>query len=168
MTLYKHGSHDAYIGLGSNLDDPVAQIRTALEALNRIASTRVVRQSSLYRTAPVGYADQPDFVNAVARVATGLAPRALLHELLELERGRGRIRAIPNGPRTLDMDLLLFDDECIAQDGLVVPHPRVHERAFVLVPLFEIAPEVSIPGLGTVSELLAGIDTRGVERIGHA
>ncbi|RPI45279.1 MAG: 2-amino-4-hydroxy-6-hydroxymethyldihydropteridine diphosphokinase [Betaproteobacteria bacterium] len=165
MSVAAPRRHDAYIGLGSNLDDPAAQIRAALQALDCIAGTRVVRSSSLYRTKPVGYADQPDFVNAVARVATGLAARALLDELLALERVRGRTRAISNGPRTLDLDLLLFDEQSISEPGLTVPHPRMHERAFVLVPLFEIAPELTVPGRGAVSGLLAKIDTRGAVRI---
>jgi 2-amino-4-hydroxy-6-hydroxymethyldihydropteridine diphosphokinase len=161
-------SHDAYIGLGSNLADPQAQIRTALTALNAIPRTRLVRASSLYRTAPVGHADQPDFINAVARVRTELAARTLLEELLAVERSRGRVRSFRNAPRTLDMDLLLFDLECILDQDLVVPHPRMHERAFVLVPLWEVEPEAFVPGRGPVSELLAGIDPGGVERLGHA
>ena len=161
-------SHDAYIGLGSNLADPQAQIRTALAALNAIPHTRVVRASSLYRTAPVGHADQPDFINAVARVRTELAARALLEELLAVERSRGRVRSFRNAPRTLDMDLLLFDLECIVDQDLVVPHPRMHERAFVLVPLWEVEPEAFVPGRGPVSELLAGIAPGGVERLGYA
>ena len=157
--------HDAYIGLGSNLADPVDQIRMALQSLDRIADTHLVRRSSLYLTKPVGYPDQSDFVNAVAHVVTGLGARALLDELLVLERERGRIRAFPNGPRTLDLDLLLFDRQSISEVGLTVPHPRLHERAFVLVPLSEIAPLLVVPGRGNVSALLAEVDSSGVVQI---
>ena len=157
--------HDAYIGLGSNLADPVDQIRMALQSLDRIADTHLVRRSSLYLTKPVGYSDQSDFVNAVAHVVTGLGARALLDELLVLERERGRIRAFPNGPRTLDLDLLLFDRQSISEVGLTVPHPRLHERAFVLVPLSEIAPLLVVPGRGNVSALLAEVDSSGVVQI---
>jgi len=151
VTLGKHDGHDAYIGLGSNLDDPVAQVRTALEALNRIVSTRWVRQSSLYRTAPGG--PTPTSPTSSMRLLgwRPALPPCLLHELLELERGRGRVRAIPNGPRTLDMDLLLFETNALRRT-VGGASSAVHERAFVLVPLFEIAPEISIPGRGTVSD----------------
>lgn len=160
--------HDARIALGSNLDDPAAQVRAAMDALDAVAATRVVARSSLYRSAPWGYAEQPDFVNAVVRVATGLSARELLRELLALERLRGRVRTLPNGPRVLDLDLLLYDAARIDEPGLVVPHPRMHERAFVLVPLLEIDAGVSVPGIGLAAEIVRGVDTRGVERLTHA
>ncbi len=160
--------HDAWIALGSNLDDPAAQVRAAMDALDAVAATRVVARSSLYRSAPWGYAEQPDFVNAVVRVATGLSARELLRELLALERLRGRVRTLPNGPRVLDLDLLLYDAARIDEPGLVVPHPRMHERAFVLVPLLEIDAGVSVPGIGLAAEIVRGVDTRGVERLTHA
>lgn len=160
--------HDAWIALGANLDDPVAQVRWALSALDDIAATRVVARSSLYRSIPWGYADQPDFVNAVARVATRLGARELLVELLAIEQRRGRLRTLKNGPRTLDLDLLLYDDARIDAPDLVVPHPRLHERAFVLVPLLEIDSNVSIPGVGRAEDILSSIDTSGVERLTHA
>jgi len=161
-------SHDAWIALGSNLDDPAAQVRWAMTALDGIASTRVIARSSLYRSSPWGYTEQPDFVNAVAQVATELSPRELLHEMLAIEHGRGRVRTITNGPRILDLDLLLYDDARIDELDLVVPHPRMHERAFVLVPLLEIDAGVSIPGFGRVQDIVRGIDTRGVECLVHA
>ena len=121
-----------------------------------------MRRSQLYRTRPVGYADQPDFVNAVAEVETQLEPRVLLRELLALEQRHRRVRGRRNGPRTLDLDLLLYD--CLELDApeLKLPHPRMHERAFVLMPLHEIAPQAEIPGRGWVSALLAAVDTSGV------
>lgn len=168
MILQQQDSHAAFIGLGSNLDNPAEQIRSALVALGEIVSCRLVRSSSLYRSTPWGYADQPDFVNAVAHVETELTPRALLQALLAIEQARGRQRGIANGPRILDLDLLLYGQARIHEPDLVVPHPRMHERAFVLVPLLEIHPQAVIPGCGSVAQLLAGIDTQGVEPIGHA
>jgi 2-amino-4-hydroxy-6-hydroxymethyldihydropteridine diphosphokinase len=154
--------HSAFVGLGSNLDDPERQIETALAALDALPSTRLVRRSRRYRTEPVGYADQPDFVNAVAELETGLDPQALLHQLLALEQAHRRVRGRRNGPRTLDLDLLLYDGRQLDEPGLTLPHPRMHERAFVLVPLHEIAPQADVPGHGRVSALLARVDTRGV------
>ena len=129
------------IALGSNLDDPEAQVRRAFDEIGALPATRLLARSSLYRTAPVGYADQPDFVNACALVETSLAPRALLDELLAIEQRHGRVRTIPNGPRTLDLDLILYGDRHIDEPGLTVPHPRAHERDFVLKPLLEIWPD---------------------------
>jgi 2-amino-4-hydroxy-6-hydroxymethyldihydropteridine diphosphokinase len=132
----------AYVGIGSNLDDPRRQVMDAFDALDRLAHTRVVKKSSLYRSAPIGHAEQPDFVNAVAQLETALSAERLLAELQELEQRQGRKRSFPNAPRTLDLDVLLFGDARIQSPELVVPHPRMHERAFVLKPLLEIAPEL--------------------------
>jgi 2-amino-4-hydroxy-6-hydroxymethyldihydropteridine diphosphokinase len=132
----------AYIGLGSNLAEPQSQVEQALSELEALPRTRVVDRSSLYRTAPVGFAAQPDFVNAVAAVETSLNAHELLHALQALEAAHQRRRSFANAPRTLDLDLLLFGDERIADAELVVPHPRMHERAFVLKPLIEISPEL--------------------------
>jgi 2-amino-4-hydroxy-6-hydroxymethyldihydropteridine diphosphokinase len=132
----------AYIGIGSNLGDPVRQVRAAFDALERLPQSRLVKKSSLYRTAPVGHADQPDFINAVAQLETGLSAERLLAELQALEARHGRARSFPNAPRTLDLDVLLYGNAAIALPGLTVPHPRMHERAFVLKPLMEIAPEL--------------------------
>jgi len=129
----------AYVGLGANLGDPVAALRDALQALGRLPSTTLLRQSSFYRSAPIG-AGGPDFVNAVAEIATGLDPQALLAELQALEQGAGRERPYRNAPRTLDLDLLLYGSASIESPTLTVPHPRMRERAFVLRPLAEIAP----------------------------
>lgn len=154
----------AYIALGSNLSEPQRQLRAAFDALGCLPNTQLIARSSLYRSAPVGYADQPDFVNAVAAIRTALAPRVLLDKLLELERaqGRGRVRAFRNAPRTLDLDIVLYGEQVIHEPGLSVPHPRMHERAFVMVPLAEIAPDALVPGRGRVRELLHSVDAASV------
>lgn len=154
--------HHAFVGLGSNLQDPAQQVRAALAALATLPGTRVVRHSSLYRSKPVGYADQPDFMNAVAELQTQLEPALLLQELLRLEQRQGRVRSVRNGPRTLDLDLLLYDAAEMNRPELTLPHPRMHSRAFVLLPLAEIAPQARVPGRGSVADLLNALDTRGI------
>jgi 2-amino-4-hydroxy-6-hydroxymethyldihydropteridine diphosphokinase len=144
----------AAVALGSNLDDPQAQVLRGFEEIAALPGTEVLARSKLYRTAPVGYVDQPDFVNACALVETALAPRALLDALLAIEQRHGRVREIPNGPRTLDLDIVLYGDRVIDEPGLRVPHPRAHERAFVLAPLVEIWPDAVIPGHGSARERL--------------
>lgn len=150
----------ATIGLGANLNDPAAQVEYALAELDRLPGTRLLTRSSLYASTPVGYVDQPDFVNAVAQVETALAPRALLAALLDIEHRHGRERSFRNAPRTLDLDLLAYGTARIESARLTLPHPRLHERAFVLWPLAEIAPErVSAAAL----ERVAG---QRIERLG--
>jgi 2-amino-4-hydroxy-6-hydroxymethyldihydropteridine diphosphokinase len=139
----------AYIALGANLGDAPSAVRAALQALDALPQTRVLARSSLYRTAPVD-AQGPDFINAVAAVATRLTAQALLQSLQQLERSAGRERPFPNAPRTLDLDLLLFGAARIDSSALTVPHPRMAQRAFVLVPLAEIA-----PGLVSAQQLAA-------------
>jgi len=145
----------AFVGLGANLGRPEGQIRGAFTALETIPETRLLAASSLYRSAPVGVGEQPDFINAVAAIDTRLSARALLDELLGIEARFGRRRESPGAPRTLDLDLLLSCDQVINEPGLVVPHPRMHERAFVLAPLAEIASDTVVPGKGPVAMLLA-------------
>jgi len=157
-------SHRAFVALGSNLEQPEAQVKLAFDALARLPSTRLVARSSLYRSAPVGYADQPDFINAVARIMTQLAPHDLLQALLGIEQEFGRVREFRNAPRTLDLDLLLYDDLVFHEPGLTLPHPRMHERAFVLLPLQEIEPHCVIPGLGSASDSLAQCDNQSISR----
>ena len=157
--------HTAFIALGANLGDPMSQLRAAIAALGELPQTRLTAASSLYRSAPVGNADQPDFVNAVVQVSTGLAPQALLAALLELEQRFGRERSFRNAPRTLDLDLLLYDAQRIAERGLTVPHPRMHERAFVLAPLLEIAPDCVIPGSGPAADWLARCSDQVLKRL---
>ncbi len=141
-------SHRAFIGLGSNLGESCEQLRLALADIGALPETHLVAQSSFYRSAPVGYLDQPDFVNAVAKIETTLMPQALLSALLNIERHHGRERAFLNAPRTLDLDVLLYDDLQLHEHGLTVPHPEMHKRAFVLQPLLEIAPDCLIPAVG--------------------
>ena len=157
---------EAFVGLGANIGEPETQVLRAIEALAEVPGTRVLAASSLYRSAPVGVGAQPDFVNAVARIETSLSARALLGELLAAEARFGRTRAFPGAPRTLDLDLLLYGDHVIDEPGLVVPHPRMHERAFVLAPLAEIAPEVAIPGKGRALPLLARLGNQKILKIG--
>lgn len=157
--------HRAFVGLGSNLRSPERQILTAFDELAALADSRLVSRSSIYRTAPIGYADQPDFVNGVAEVMTLLTPDALLDALLEIERRHGRMREVPNGPRTLDLDVLIYDDLDVHTASLHLPHPRVHERAFVLYPLVEIAPDIAIPGRGLARDWLASCADQPISRI---
>ena len=145
----------AVIALGSNIDEPEMQVNRAFDEIAAMPQTKLVAKSRLHRTKPVGYANQPDFVNACALVETGLAPRALLDNLLDLEKQHGRVRTIRNGPRTLDLDIVLYGDKVVDEPGLAIPHPRAHDRAFVLVPLVEVWPDATIPGKGKAAELLA-------------
>lgn len=149
----------AYVALGSNLGDRAAHLRRALEALRATPDVERVERSRLYETAPVGPAPQGAFLNAAARVETGLSPRALLERLLAVERGEGRVRTGERwGPRTLDLDLLLYGDAVVAEPGLEIPHPRLHERPFVLEPLVELAAELRHPTRGeTLSALAARV-----------
>lgn len=152
----------AFIALGANLGDPVATIRAAFEALNELPESRLLASSELYRTAPVGMTEQPEFVNAAARIETTLAPEALLDALLAIEHRFGRIRAERNGPRTLDLDILLYDDLVIDTPRLTLPHPRLHLRAFVLYPLADLAPDLALPGRGTLAAWLPAVANQGI------
>lgn len=154
----------AWLGLGGNLGDPRDSMAKALKAIDADARTRVSVVSSIYRTPPWGRTDQPDFLNAAAGVETERSPRELLDLCLEAEMGLKRVRAERWGPRTIDIDILLFDDLAIDEPGLEVPHPRLAERAFVLRPLAEIAPDLEIGGR-TVLQLLASVDASGIERV---
>jgi 2-amino-4-hydroxy-6-hydroxymethyldihydropteridine diphosphokinase len=149
----------AYIGLGSNLGDREATLRRALARMNAWPGITVDAVSRFRETDPVGYTDQPRFVNAVAAVETDLEPRALLDALLAIERAMGRTREGPRfGPRTIDLDLLLYADRVVDEPGLRVPHPRMHERAFVLEPLAELAPGLQVPGLGPLETLVRNLE----------
>jgi 2-amino-4-hydroxy-6-hydroxymethyldihydropteridine diphosphokinase len=156
----------AYIGLGSNLDEPPRQIQAAFELLAALPKTVVVKRSSNYRSAPFGGVEQPDFVNAVAALLTQLLPQELLRELLGIEKKRGRVRGECWGPRTLDLDLLVYSSQCIDEADLKVPHPGIAERNFVLLPLMEVAPDLVIPGLGRVQNLDVDTDAASISRIG--
>jgi 2-amino-4-hydroxy-6-hydroxymethyldihydropteridine diphosphokinase len=157
----------AYVALGANIGDPVATVRAALVALGGIPATRLIAASPLYRTAPVGLRNQPDFINAVAALeidpAVWPAP-TFLERLFAIEADFGRVRSAKNAPRTLDLDLLLYGDLHVDEPGLTVPHPRMAERAFVLAPLADIAPQLDIPGHGPVAGLLAAVSCQRIER----
>lgn len=155
----------AYIGVGSNLD-PLANVTSALAELDEIPATRCVLRSSLYRSAPMGPTDQPDYINAVAGLDTDLSAPELLRALQEIEARHGRERGpVRWGPRTLDLDLLLYGDRRIDTPELMVPHPGLHERPFVLYPLAEIAAEARVPGRGSLAELLAACPPAGLSRL---
>ncbi len=155
----------AFIGLGSNLDDPRQQVLAAFHELDTLPDTHLAARSSLYRSAPLGFAEQPDFINAVAEIRTRLSPRELLQALLGIEHRRGRLRTFSNAPRVLDLDMLLYDGQVMHEDGLTVPHPRIRERAFVLRPLLEIAPDCLIPGCGLAADFLPGCTDQQLERL---
>lgn len=158
----------ALVGLGGNLGDAAATLRHAFQELDALPETRLLRASRLYRSRAWGRTDQPDFINAVAMVETTLGARELLDAMLGIEHGAGRERAVDErwAPRTLDLDLLLYGDAVIDEPGLHVPHPHLHERAFALVPLVEIAPDAMIPGIGAARAALAAMDPSGIEALG--
>src|SRR3954465_8527296 len=153
---------EAFAGLGANLEDPLQQVSQAILELHDIEHTQVLAVSSLYRSAPVGYADQPDFINAVAKLQSKLTPQQLLDALHAIENRHGRRRSKRNAPRTLDLDLLLYGTLVLDEEGLVLPHPRMHERAFVFLPGAEFAPAALLPGPPPLSQLLAQVDRSGV------
>ena len=157
----------AYVGVGGNVGDVETTLAEAMWALDSLPQTSIRAQSRLYRTPPWGNTEQPPFLNAVVELQTRLAPRVLLNLLLDIEArfGRNRDEGEKWGPRELDLDLLVFGDEQLDEPGMHLPHPHLHERAFVLVPLAEIAPDLEIAGVGKVSELLRAVDASGIEAI---
>lgn len=155
----------AFVALGSNLADPAAQVLAALDAIAALPHTWLLARSSLYLNAAVGYADQPDFINAVAQIETSLTPHRLLDALLGIEHAFGRERTFRNAPRVIDLDVLSYAALQCHDAGLTLPHPRMHERAFVLVPLLEIAPDMVIPGLQAAAYYLPGVAGHGLTRV---
>jgi len=155
----------AFIALGSNLNEPVSQIGRAFQAIEKLPKTQIVKQSSLYKTAPVGYDNQPDFINAVVEVSTDLSPQLLMKSLLGIEQEFGRERPFPNAPRVLDLDLLLYDDLILNTELLTLPHPRLHLRGFVLLPLAEIAPDLHLASYGNVVKLAEIHRTQEIEKL---
>ncbi len=158
----------AWVGLGSNLSDPVKQVNTALAELDQLPQSRLLMCSGLYRSAPMGPKDQPDYINAVAGLMTALSAGVLLEALQAIEKAHRRVRGEHWGPRTLDLDILLYGNGIIDTRHLKVPHPGMAERNFVLVPLLEVAPQLSVPGLGEVQTLRNAVSDNGLERIGNA
>lgn len=156
-----------YLGLGSNLQQPAQQIHRALREIDELPGVSLVRISSLYASAPIGNPNQPTFMNAVAQIETTLSPQSLMQRLLQLEASHQRVRAEKNGPRTLDLDILLFNDWHIQEPQLTLPHPRLHERAFVLLPLLELAPEIDVPGLGRLDAWLPKVADQSIRKIGE-
>ncbi|MEJ2602506.1 MAG: 2-amino-4-hydroxy-6-hydroxymethyldihydropteridine diphosphokinase [Gammaproteobacteria bacterium] len=167
MTAARPSWQPAYVGIGSNLDDPRRQVLGAFDDLARLPDVRLVARSPLYRSRPMGRADQPDFVNAVAGLLTRLAPGDLLTRLQAIEESHGRRRSEGErwGPRTLDLDLLVYGDVVVQEPGLGVPHPGIGERNFVLLPLASVAPDLVVPGLGRVATLAGRLGDEGIERI---
>ena len=156
----------AYIGLGSNLDDPPQQLSRAVSALRQLPQTRLLGQSSFYQSKPLGDVRQPDYVNAAVVLETGLAAAELLEYLLAIEKSQGRIRgAVRWQARTLDLDLLLYGEQQIRTENLVIPHPEIANRNFVLLPLAELTPDLVVPGLGRVDDLLAGIGLADIVKL---
>lgn len=151
----------AYISLGSNMGDKRANIEKALALLQKIRGIQLLRVAPLYRTAPVGYKNQDWFINTVAEIETTLSPRDLLAACLDIENRLGRVRTVRWGPRVIDLDLLLYGEKVIHEPDLTVPHPRMHERAFVMIPFADLASDLVVPGRGRVGELLAGLNREG-------
>ena len=158
-------SQRCFIALGANLGDPVVTVNAAILALRELPQTEFIAASSLYRTAPVGLKHQPDFINAVVELVAVSSAPTLLEALFAIEERFGRQRSVKNAPRTLDLDLLLYGDIVSDDPQLTLPHPRLHERAFVLAPLAEIAPQLNIPGRGGVAELLLRCADQQIERL---
>lgn len=154
----------AVIALGSNLNRPEKNVQAAVAALKTLPHSRFIRASSLWRTAPVGYLNQPDFINAAALIETALAAEDLLRRLQSIEQDFGRVRTFADAPRTLDLDIIDYNGETAATPSLILPHPRAHERAFVLAPLAEIAPDYPLKGR-TVREYLAELPQEGIFRL---
>jgi 2-amino-4-hydroxy-6-hydroxymethyldihydropteridine diphosphokinase len=162
----------AYVALGSNLNNPEGQILRAFQSIEQLPNTQLMKKSSLYKTAPIGYDAQPDFINAVAEIITDLSPQDLLQHLLNIEQRFGRERPFPNSPRILDLDLLLYDDLTLSTHDLTLPHPRMHLRGFVLLPLAEIAPALTLPDFslpfgGNVVKLAELHKNEGVLKLTH-
>lgn len=158
----------AYIALGSNLVHPIQQVTTAMDEIAAIPHVQLTKRSSLYATAPVGYDNQPDFINAVVEVETTLSPLALLEALFVIEDAHGRQRPFPNAPRVLDLDLLMHDNVSMQTERLTLPHPRMHARGFVMLPLAEIAPELMVQAHGSASALASQCQDQGVEKLASA
>ena len=154
-----------FIALGSNLENPKKQVEKGILSIKKIDGVKIICESSLYETAPVGILDQPNFINAVIKIESNLSPYGLLKKLLKIENIAGRIRVHKNGPRTLDLDILLFDNLILNDEKLTIPHPRMHERLFVLLPLKDIDEHIVIPSQGSIKHIIKKLVPENINRI---
>ena len=157
--------HTVYLGLGSNQSEPIKQIKNAIELIQKIETSKIIKKSSLYKSLPVGYLDQPDFINQVISIQTSLSPADLLERFQQIEFQLKRVKKITNGPRTIDIDILLFNQEIILTHDLTIPHSRMLERAFVMIPLMEIEPNILIPKISNLKEILGKLDKKTLTKI---
>ena len=157
--------HTVYLGLGSNQSDPISQIKNATDLIEKIETSKIIKKSSLYESLPVGYLDQPNFINQVISLQTSLSPAELFERFQQIEFQLKRVKKIVNGPRTIDIDILLFNQEIILTNDLTIPHPRMLDRAFVIIPLLEIEPNILIPKISNLKEILGKLDKKTLTKI---
>jgi 2-amino-4-hydroxy-6-hydroxymethyldihydropteridine diphosphokinase len=157
--------HTVYLGLGSNQSDPISQIKNATELIEKIETSKIIKKSSLYESLPVGYLDQPNFINQVISLQTSLSPAELFERFQQIEFQLKRVKKIVNGPRTIDIDILLFNQEIILTNDLTIPHPRMLDRAFVMIPLLEIEPNILVPKISNLKEILGKLDKKTLTKI---
>ena len=157
--------HTVYLGLGSNQSDPINQIKNATELIEKIETSKITKKSSLYESLPVGYLDQPNFINQVISLQTSLSPAELFERFQQIEFQLKRVKKIVNGPRTIDIDILLFNQEIILTKDLNIPHPRMLDRAFVMIPLLEIEPNILVPKISNLKEILGKLDKKTLTKI---
>ncbi len=157
--------HTVYLGLGSNQSDPINQIKNATELIEKIETSKIIKKSSLYESLPVGYLDQPNFINQVISLQTSLSPAELFERFQQIEFQLKRVKKIVNGPRTIDIDILLFNQEIILTKDLTIPHPRMLDRAFVMIPLLEIEPNILVPKISNLKEILGKLDKKTLTKI---
>ena len=157
--------HTVYLGLGSNQSDPINQIKNATKLIEKIETSKITKKSSLYESLPVGYLDQPNFINQVISLQTSLSPAELFERFQQIEFQLKRVKKIVNGPRTIDIDILLFNQEIILTNDLTIPHPRMLDRAFVMIPLLEIEPNILVPKISNLKEILGKLDKKTLTKI---
>ena len=157
--------HTVYLGLGSNQSDPISQIKIATELIEKIETSKIIKKSSLYESLPVGYLDQPNFINQVISLQTSLSPAELFERFQQIEFQLKRVKKIVNGPRTIDIDILLFNQEIILTNDLTIPHPRMLDRAFVMIPLLEIEPNILVPKISNLKDILSKLDKKTLTKI---
>ena len=157
--------HTVYLGLGSNQSDPISQIKNATDLIEKIETSKIIKKSSLYESLPVGYLDQPNFINQVISLQTSLSAAELFERFQQIEFQLKRVKKIVNGPRTIDIDILLFNQEIILTNDLTIPHPRMLDRAFVMIPLLEIEPNILVPKISNLKEILGKLDKKTLMKI---